>query len=136
MVGVLPARLLGPARRHTRRIKQLLPLSPSEEPSWVVFYREGEEVERAPPLCYALVELEASKGTSIEPIIATRDPRNDGEMVGSHQGEPKGKPENQLMTATDCLGAASSLSEHAYVHADFAGLKNGPFENWAYEHCL
>ena len=118
--GILPARLLGPAQISTRRITQLLPLPDKNAVDWVVFYRCGKEADRFPPAFYALVEGPGS-GTSIEPIIVTRNPPRDNSDISDEHDQP-GDPKNQFMTATDWL-----------CPSDHGGAPTAAYDEWAYE---
>ena len=125
--GILPALLLGPRRTDTSSIKQLLPYANLTRPdSWVVFYRNGEEVERFPPLCYALVEKPGRGNnmyTHIEPVVVSRNTRNANEMQNRSSDT-----DLQFVTASDWLEAALRNEGPS------GGATN--YDEWAYEQVL
>ena len=121
--GVLPGALHGRRKSITSGIKQLLPaITKQHVNDWVVFYRAGEEVDRMPPLCYALVESDgAEKFTHIEPIIVTRNTRVEEQMQVR-----LGDPNVQFLTASDWL--------HPGVRGEPEDGEK--YDEWGYEQVL
>ena len=92
----------------------------------MVFYRNGEEVERFPPLCYALVE-KLGRGNNIHahraPVVVSRNTRKADEMQNRSSDT-----DLQFVTASDWLEAA--------LRNEGPGGGATNYDEWAYEQVL
>ena len=105
-----------------------MPYADPTRPDWVVFYRNGEKLERFPPLCYALVE-KLGRGnnmyTHIEPVVVSRNTRNANDMQNRSSDT-----DLQFVTASDVLKAALRNEGPSGT----GGATN--YDEWAYEQVL